>query len=106
VKTLEPPASVTLEGQRVKITFVSMPRIKTGHPTLGEFKDWKVKMHPGMTANDERATLMHELLHAIKDRSQLSITKELEEYVFSCIDTWLVVLLRENPALVEYLVAP
>jgi len=100
---LAPPPLITLEGDRIPVRFARPKTVSTGHLQLGEFKNGKITLHPGMTAADERATLIHEILHAIITRAECKVPKKIEEYVLSSIDTWIVVLFRENPELVKYL---
>ena len=58
-----------------------------------------ITMAAGQTFENERDTLLHEILHAIEERLQL----KMREKQVALLATGLLQVLRENPKLVAYL---
>ena len=76
----------------------------------------EIVLNPEQAPTQMRDTVLHELFHAVCDNVGLSdhvdapkdsvLTRELEERVVRALATGILSLLRRNPRLVAYLVAP
>ena len=109
----KPPKNVTLEGVTIAIDLVPfVGRINDRYRTGGQYypSGPKVKVVNTLTLGGEQVTVFHELLHNVVERS--GMTREFGpgggvkvERILDYLDSWIVALLQENPALVDYLTA-
>lgn len=80
-----------------------------GTGASGLCKPWKTQIHVAkgeLNEQQERDTVLHEVMHAIF--SEMGLTTDFkeeneEEKIVRCMATGLLAVLRENPALVKYL---
>lgn len=65
----------------------------------------RIELQKGLSAHQERATLLHEILHGICYGSGLSgkLGKALEEDVVIAFESNLYQVIRDNPKLIKYL---
>lgn len=81
------------------------------HEVWGETDHANTQIHikPGQSSSQERHTVLHELLHMIYfcaiDPDALAAVSDKEEYTVNILEPWLLVVLRENPDMIEYLLA-
>lgn len=83
---------------------VKYPSVKD---TLGETfaDDGLIEIRSTQSAANMRDTMLHEALHAIFFHSGMTqgMTRDDEERIIVTISPWILQLLRENPALVRFL---
>ncbi len=101
------PTSFTLEGKRVDIRWKSW-LVKGGRRIFGLYEAGaaarpRISVDDGIPLYDQRVTLMHETMHHCMRLAKTKLPKAQEEEFCDAIDAWLVVLLQENPKLVEFL---
>lgn len=60
----------------------------------------------GLALGVEREVVLHEVLHTCMYAAGLPLSGDDEETAVRAITTWLLGVLRENPAFVAYLTAP
>lgn len=95
-----------IDGKPIKIKWEQkLGQLSQGYGLAGLHNGSHIKMGVGLTRNQKRATLFHELMHEIWARANMSqrFTKKQEEDILSGIDIWIVSMLRENPKLVQFL---
>lgn len=68
--------------------------------------DLLIRVRPGMPADLERETLMHEVLHACYRTAGIDSTIAREEQIVSGVSPFLLDALRRSPDLAAYLLAP
>lgn len=82
---------------------------KTEMDMLGETfsNDGRIEVKRRQSAANKRDTLLHEVLHAIVFHSGLGhkLSHDDEEHFVVTISPWILAVLRDNPALVSYLLA-
>jgi Zn-dependent peptidase ImmA (M78 family) len=93
------PKSIQVLGRRVNVHY-SIPKDQP-QDVMGLWyqHETKIHLHPGMSPDHTKATLMHELCHEFEHVCQLNMT-EKEITLFSAV---LFGTLRENPELVAWL---
>jgi len=64
-----------------------------------------IQLHNDQHPSCARDTLLHEILHAILGYSPLTLRHDEEEQIVRSIAPWLLTTLRDNPSLIEYLLA-
>jgi hypothetical protein len=71
-----------------------------------------IAINPGLAPDQKAETLIHEVLHAawwigsVGSLEALKDDADVEEFVVSHLSPWLLMTLRDNPELVEYLREP
>ena len=69
-----------------------------------------IQIEPTQGAGSRRDTLLHESLHALLHESGgtklLDVDDDAEERLIRLLSPWLLMLLRDNPDLVAFLLAP
>lgn len=67
-----------------------------------------ISVEPQQSLEQKRDTLLHEVLHAITDMTgiEAEMSNELEEQIVRRLSPVLLEVLRKNPKLVAFLVAP
>jgi hypothetical protein len=103
---MKPPSLVVVGGEAVPITAAdNLGRFDGGYRVSGDYKNKRVRYVKGQTPENERATVLHELMHYLWERGRLEefLSVKTEELVLVVLDSWLMKLLKENPALREYL---
>lgn len=77
-----------------------------GYSGLSKHQPCEIWLNPDQSASQMQDTLLHEALHALYACSNLAGLEEpAEENVVGHLTPWLLMLLRANPALTEYLLA-
>ena len=99
----------TVEGKPVDVRWkANLGSFPQGY-ALGGLYERGVGKRPRITINEsmplraQQATLVHELLHHCVKLSGLKTTKKEEEAYCDAVDTWLAIILAENPNVVEFL---
>lgn len=106
---VKPPKSFTLDGRSYDIKVKPLGRFKDGYPVGGRYTGRAVLCSSHEPTDEQRRTVVHEILHAIFDRAGLqpgSHSTPHVEFIITRITGFLLTLLRENPDLVEFLTAP
>jgi len=62
-----------------------------------------IRLHPEQARDSMADTLLHEVMHAIWACSGMHEGRVTEEQAVRGLTTWLLLVLRDNPELVEYL---
>lgn len=80
---------------------------KEGEPLYGLYHDGEIILDPGVRQQSD--TLLHEILHALISKTGLAeqggiLHGEAEEQMVQALTPLLLHVLRENPALVRFLV--
>lgn len=104
------PRIVALEERHADVTQVRLGRLPTGHQKGGDYSrrgPFAIRIAQGSTSGEARYALLHESLHFCWERSGLGeqYSDATEESIISGLSGWLMVLLRENPDLVEFVTA-
>lgn len=79
------------------------------HDKVGFYKgqDETIHIAPGQSLNYERDTVLHEVLHGIVAQAgslqAMDFTDDMEENLILLMTPWLLMVLQDNPDLVEYL---
>lgn len=97
---------IRVEDDIVKVEWgVRLSRMAGGYPTGGDYKKDHIRLGPGARKAVLRENVVHELLHKLWDKSELSndYSDKTEEYILSSLSGWLLDTLRDNPALREFL---
>jgi len=106
------PKRVHVEGETVDIVWKApLKRFRDGYPKAAEYiaetanTRAHIEIAPGQTHDDERRSLLHEILHDCAARGGARSQMKLrdEEYIITTIEPWLYLLLQQNPALVAWL---
>jgi hypothetical protein len=99
------PTSYTIDGEKKTIEWdVSLGRV--GRFSLGgDERSGNLRISWGLTRRAERATLLHEMIHAAWKAAGLNrlYSDTTEETVICSIDGWILTILRDNPKLREFL---
>lgn len=101
-----PPKKIKVGDTDVAVDYAdNLGRFKEGYRVSGTYQRDRIKLVKGQHPLNERATLLHELMHKLWERAGLHhhLSAKTEELVLFVLDMWLVTVLRDNPALVEYL---
>lgn len=69
----------------------------------GTGKRPRITVNTSMPLRAQQATLIHEILHHCVKLSELKVSKKDEEAYCDAVDTWLAIVLAENPEVVEFL---
>lgn len=103
--SIKRPSVLTLAGRRVKVLWVRGLKDldRRGHEAGGDYGQDTIRVALGMTPSGERVTVLHELIHHCAERGKASVSRADEERMIGSIDGWLLLALRENPELVEWL---
>lgn len=64
-----------------------------------------ITLAPRQAAGQLRDTLLHEVLHACWSQCALDVDADTEERIVGALAPWLLLTLRENSELVEFLLA-
>lgn len=98
------PSHFTVDGW---IVTVEKARLGSAgkFPKAGDHEKGTIRIAEGMTRRQERGTLLHELLHNLWERGELSTrySDTTEEWIVDTLSGWLFQVLEENPDLVAYL---
>lgn len=103
------PEEVFVEGRRIKIkwdvTAKALGKMTEGYPYGGDWKPGTIRMGEGVRRSVEPELLLHELMHELWHVSKLSkeYKKADEENIITVMAGRITELLRDNPALVEFL---
>jgi hypothetical protein len=108
----KPPASVELVGQRFTIEVVPetdralVPK-SVDMPMVGNIRvaSQRIVMADDLGIDQERDTLVHEILHGLVRVIGLNLRDSLEERIVGTLSPVLLDLLRSNPEVVAYLTA-
>jgi hypothetical protein len=98
------PNELRVDGHRVRIRRRRIPRARDGYPQTGQHVLGRITIAPGLTSEQERVTLIHEILHECFARAEVRVRRADEEYIVSSIEPWLAEILRDR-RLLEYLAA-
>lgn len=118
VPAMKPPASLVIAGQTFRVEVIDDPTSGVGRHgdehTIGatnvDAGIMRVRGGKELSADQERDTLLHEVIHAVLSLTKLDgqrdhfKTSEASERIVTVLSTHLLDTLRRNPALVEYLV--
>jgi hypothetical protein len=92
-------------------TVIYAKRLHTDHELFGVTmaSQQKIYVDPDVPLQTGQDTLLHELLHAIFDVAGLNIelddgAKLTEEQIIRRVTPWLLMLLKDNPHVVEHLI--
>ncbi len=100
---------ITVEGKRVDIRWKKwLGKLHEGYAKGGEYiaptvGRPRISIMTSQPLRAQRATMVHELLHHCVELSGLKVPKKDEEAFCDAVDSWLTLILRENPKLVEFL---
>lgn len=96
---------VSVDGTDVSIEWDARLGRIGQYPKAGDYHRGKVRVSGGMMLRQEQVTVMHELMHHLWERTQLSnfLSSNTEELVLATLDSWIVQMLRDNPELVSFL---
>jgi hypothetical protein len=104
------PASIRVGERDIPITVERTDRWPDhGGPVRGEYRRKTQSIHLSDTAPPAsmRDVVLHEVMHHLAHESGLAdrYKPATVEFFISSLDAWLLEVLRENPALVAYLVS-
>ncbi len=100
---------ITVEGKKVDVRWKKwIGKLTQGYAKGGLYESGfaarpRITVMTGQTKNGQRASLMHELLHHCIALSETKFKKQDEEAFCDAVDSWLTLILRENPQVVEFL---
>jgi hypothetical protein len=106
------PRKYRIEGEWVDVIWrATLKRFRDGYPTAGRHTPEtsttraKIEIAPGQTHDDERRTLLHEMLHDAASRGNVRsfMTIRDEETFITAMEPWLYFAIQQNPELVGYL---
>jgi len=98
------PKTVRLDPFTYKVTFVTILPEAVGHSAtdVGE-----IQVSESQTEENQRSTLVHEILHAIIGQGLREFLREpdpkFEEQIVALLEPRLFGLIRDNPKLIDYL---
>ncbi len=102
------PKQYDIDGDVTTITYV--PKIDggsaEGYPTSGDARrEGLIRVRTKQTRWDERATLLHEIMHDCLMRAGIRTfaTLKTEELFITLLEPYLLSVLRDNPELRDYL---
>lgn len=120
---IEDTLAASMEGRKLKQRFPKMVRVGPRYLKLRKEKGLsfkadvtgvagvdmqKIYIDADLGKEAEQDTVLHELLHAVWNQTTLekAFTAEQEEMVLHSISPWILMLLKDNPELVDYLIGP
>ena len=108
----ERPKRYRIDGEQVDIRWrAALRRFKDGYPTAGRYTPETgkaravIEIAPGQTFEDERRSLLHEMLHDCADRGGVRAFMKLkdEELFVTAVEAWLFRALEQNPDVIAWL---
>jgi hypothetical protein len=109
------PGTYKVDGETVDIVYkATLRRFREGYPTAGKHTPETAKTRavieigPGQTHEDERKTLLHEMLHdaAVRSGTRAWFKLSDEETFITAIEPWFFQMLVENPDVVAWMLEP
>lgn len=100
------PTKIQVAGDTIEVEWdAKLGRLTEGYGIGGTHRAGKIHISGGLVPNGERVTLFHELLHNLWEKATLDrfLSTKTCELVLDGLDGWILLMLRSNPELVEFL---
>jgi hypothetical protein len=104
---VKPPATIRVDDDLVTIedNATGLGVTIEGYPYSADYKRDRIRLARNTRRSAKRENLAHEVLHKIWEKAGLSerYATKTEEYIITSLAGLLTDVLRDNPALVEFL---
>jgi hypothetical protein len=100
------PTRIRIEEDVLPVEWeVRLGRLAEGYARAADYGQGRIRMGRGNARRWQRTHLMHEVVHHLWKKAALSdvLSTKTEELVIESLIPWLVLMMRQNPELVEFI---